>query len=767
MTNGEKTGGMQALYRPFHTHMKQTLLLALGFCLPLSLQAELKLPVIIGDNMVLQQKQADPIWGWDTPGTKVTVTFSGQTKTAEADKEGRWEVKLDAMPANATPQSLTIKGTSERTLQNILIGEVWMCSGQSNMQWEVQSDWKGDLESLTSKFPNLRLISVPQVGTQELKTDFVGKWEASDPTTSKSFSAVGFFFGRYLHETLGVPVGLIDNSWGGSAAEAWVRRTSLEKDPRFKTLMDGWKIREEQLLSDKAKTDYEAAQAKWKIAADAAKKEGKPTPRPPQSPQQTLTGNARPGNIFNGIVYPTMGYGMKGVIWYQGESNAGRAKEYGDLFPYMIQEWRKEWKQGDFPFYWVQLADYQAEKPEPGDSTWAELRESQTKTLKLPNTGQAVITDLGESNDIHPKNKVDVAARLVRWALVKDYGMTLPYRSPEYKSVAFAGNKATVTLDCFGGVLRTFDVAEVKGFAICGEDNIWHWAQAKIISPDKVEVSSDKVAAPVAVRYAWADNPVCNLLTKDGLPVTPFRTDDFPMITAAQPIAVAGTPDTQGYVSLFNGKDLTGWHVSAASGHSRASQNKSGGAWKVVEGAITGTQDIPGNGGLVLTDAKFSEFEVILEMNNDFGPDSGLFLRSTEDGKCYQGLIDFHKDGSLMGIYGEGLGGKPHVRFFNFGENESDITLTPDRTPQPVAMTPEKWKTFWKANDWNEFKMRITGGDKPTITTWINGMQIMTWTETEARLPAAGSIGLQVHGGGNQVGQFVRYRNIRIKNLAK
>ena len=238
--------------------------------------------------------------------------------------------------------------------------------------------------------------------------------------------------------------------------------------------------------------------------------------------------------------------------------------------------------------------------------------------------------------------------------------------------------------------------------------------------------------------------------------------------------AIPAGAQEDGFVSIFDGKTLKGWHVSAKTGHSRTSKNTTGGKWEVVDGAITGTQDVPGNGGLILTDELYSEFEVIVEMKNDFGPDSGLFLRSTEDGKCYQGLIDFHKAGSLMGLYGEGLGGKPHFRFFNFGDTDSDIELTPDRTPpgadgkpQVVDMTPEKWKTFWKAGQWNEFKMRITGGDKPTITTWINGMQIMTWTETEARLPVEGSIGLQVHGGGNGVGQFVRYRNIRIKNLAK
>ncbi len=781
---------------------------------PALARAELKLPTVIGDHMVLQQKQSNPIWGWDTPGTKVSVTFSGKTYDAVAGKDGRWEVKLDPQHANSTPQKMSVKGSTAKEIQDILIGEVWMCSGQSNMGFTVAGDWKGDLEALASKHPNLRLFALPMVGTQELKTDIDAKWESSNADTAKPFTAVGFFFGRYLHEVLGVPVGLIDNAWGGSSAEAWVRRTTLESDPRFKDLMTRWQDTEKNYNFDKVKADFEAQMAEWKEKAAAAKAAGKQPPNQPRAPQNQMTGQHRPGNIFAGMMHPTLGYGIKGVIWYQGESNAGRAWEYRELFPFMISQWRKEWKQGDFPFYWVQLADFMAEKPEPGDSAWAELREAQTLTQKLPNTGQAVIIDLGEANDIHPKNKYDVAARLVRWALAKDYGIKIAYRSPELKSYEVVGGKIVLTLDCFGSGLRTLDVAELKGFAISGEDKKWVPAQAKIVGNDKIEVWSAQVPAPKAARYAWADNPVVNVLSRDGLPVTPFRTDDYEMVTKPKPVpapaaaavkpapapapapakpvkgvesvvngkvnptgqtqASAQAPDKDGFVSIFDGKTLKGWHVSAKSGHSRTTKNTSGGKWEVVDGAITGTQDVPGNGGLVLTDAQYSEFEVIVEMNNDFGPDSGLFLRSTEDGKCYQGLIDFHGAGSLMGLYGEGLGGKPHFRFFNFGETESDIELTPDRTPpgpdgkpQKVNMTPEQWKTFWKKDGWNEFKMRITGGDKPTITTWINGMKIMEWTETEARLPAKGSIGLQVHGGGDWTKHFVRYRNIRVKDLSK
>ena len=517
--------------RPHSARTKLFLAIAF-FILPYASQAGLKLPAIFGDHMVLQQKQANPIWGWDEPGTEVSVTLGKQVKKATADKDGKWRVKLDPLDANADPATLTIKGSSSRVIKDVLVGEVWMCSGQSNMGMTLAGDWKAEVEALSSTHPNLRLITVPRVGTQELQDDFKGKWESANPDNCRSFSAVGFLYGRYLHEILGVPVGLINNSWGGSAAEAWVRRESLEKDVRFESLMKGWVAREELLQSEETKAKYETALAAWKIKAKEARDAGKRPPRGPQSPDAILKGNARPGNIFAGIVNPTLGYGMKGVIWYQGESNARRAWEYAQLFPYMIEQWRKEWGQGDFPFYWVQLADFMAEQDLPGDSTWAELRESQTKTMALPNTGEAVIIDLGEGNDIHPKNKYDVAARLVRWALAKDYGMdAMEPQSPSFDAMTVKGNKTNLKFTHVGGGLRTVDVSDVKGFAICGEDKKWVWANAKITGADSVEVWSDAVAAPVAVRYAWADNPVCNVYSKIGLPMTPFRTDDFKMIT--------------------------------------------------------------------------------------------------------------------------------------------------------------------------------------------------------------------------------------------
>ncbi|MGL5018213.1 MAG: sialate O-acetylesterase, partial [Luteolibacter sp.] len=263
--------------------MKNTaFLVTIGLVLTGVTRAELKLPAIIGDHMVLQQKQANPIWGWDTPGTEVTVTFAAQSVSAKAGADGKWSVKLAPLPANAAPQTLKVAGSTTREIVDVLVGEVWMCSGQSNMQWRLNQSWNGDLEAAASDFPGIRLIQVPNLGTQELKTDFKGQWQSSTPQTAARFSAVGLFFGRYLHEILKVPVGLIDNSWGGSAAEAWVRRESLEGDPRFAQLMAATAKKEAELTSEKGQADFQKAMDEWKIAQQTPRTAGKPAPRKPQ-----------------------------------------------------------------------------------------------------------------------------------------------------------------------------------------------------------------------------------------------------------------------------------------------------------------------------------------------------------------------------------------------------------------------------------------------------------------------------------------------------
>jgi sialate O-acetylesterase len=492
-------------------------------------RGDVNVPPIFSSHMVLQRDQKDRVWGWAEPDEEITVKIASQSHATKADRSGSWQIVLDSISAGG-PYTLSIQGKNTLLLDDVLVGEVWVCSGQSNMQWSVAAAKDSDLELAAANYPGIRLITVPNFGTQEPQRDFRGQWRPCQRGTAAGFSAIGYFFGRRLHETLNVPVGLINDAWGGSACEAWIRRDLLAADEKYAPLLKRWEELEKDL--PKAKADYESRRADWKRAVEKAKAEGRIAPPAPQSPEGLLRGNSRPGNIYNGVLKPTIGYGIRGVIWYQGESNAGRAYQYRDLFPLMIKSWRDEWGQGDFSFYWAQLADFLPETSEPKESAWAELREAQTMTLsRLPATGEAVIIDLGEAQDIHPRNKQDVANRLARLALARDYGLKIAAQSPTYKAMEKHGNKVVVRFDHLQGSLHTGDVPEVRGFAIAGSDRKFVWAKAKLIRPAAVEVWSDQVAEPAAVRYAWADNPVCNLYSAQGLPVTPFRTDDWPGVT--------------------------------------------------------------------------------------------------------------------------------------------------------------------------------------------------------------------------------------------
>jgi len=492
---------------------------------------ELKLPAVIGENMVLQQKLANPIWGWDTPGTEVTVAFSGQTKVAKAAAgTGRWQVILDPMPANATPEKLIVRGTSTREVANILVGEVWICSGQSNMVWPVRKAWDSESAIAAAKFPQIRLLKVPNFASQTLEDDFRGQWEECTPESVGTFSAVGYYFGRQLHQTLGVPVGMIRCAWGGSSAEAWVRRDLLDKDMRFSAIMDQWRQTEATYDLAKAKADHQKTLKEWQIQRDAAVAASAAVPPKPEEPRDLLgrAGHQRPGNLYGGLINPLAGFGIRGVIWYQGESNAGRAAQYHDLMSLLIGSWRDAWGQGAFPFYFVQLPNYKPVAAEPADSVWANLRAAQTRTFhEVENTGMAVTIDLGEANDIHPRDKRDVAERLARWALVKDYGLAgMTCRSPELESMRVDGNKAILTIAHVGEGLRTLNSPTFHGFAVCGKDRKWFWAEGRQVpgTLNQIEVTCPQVASPVAVRYAWEDNPVCNVYSLGGLPLAPFST---------------------------------------------------------------------------------------------------------------------------------------------------------------------------------------------------------------------------------------------------
>ena len=497
-----------------------------------SVQADVAVSNLFTDHMVVQQGKPVIIWGTAESGEAVTVAIAGKAAQVTADADGKWTAKLPALKANSGPHTITIKASNLLAIEDVLVGEVWVCSGQSNMAWPVASANDPQLEALSARFPRMRIISVPQVGTQEAQDNFEGKWELVSPTTITQFSAVGYFFGRQIHQTLDVPVGLIDNAWGGSACEAWIPYDVLKANGHTE-LLAHWDKLAAEYDEEAIRAKYEKAVATYKQRAQAAREAGKPIPAYPRQPRSPLAGQHRPANLYQGVLNPIIGYPIQGAIWYQGEANATRAQQYQELFPLMIDTWRKAWGQGDFSFYWVSLANFKDQVTEPGDADWAELREAQTLTLnKLPNTGEAIITDLGEAHDIHPRNKQDVAKRLARWALAKNYGYEqLIHRSPIYKSHEIQNNKIIITFDHVGNGLDTHDVRQVLGFTIAGEDKQFHHAQATIQGRDKVIVWNTDVPSPVAVRYAWANNPICNLQNKSHLPATPFRTDKWKGIT--------------------------------------------------------------------------------------------------------------------------------------------------------------------------------------------------------------------------------------------
>jgi sialate O-acetylesterase len=497
--------------------------------------ADVKLPTILSDHMVLQRQMPLPIWGWADSGEEVTVTIDAQTHTTRADEEGNWRVVLDPLTVGE-PRTLVVAGKNRLQIEDILAGEVWLCSGQSNMQFDVNPSFNSDLAVASAKFPSIRLLTVNTPASQTPTRDVDGRWQVCGPETVGSFSAVGYYFGRQLHQILDVPIGLIDNAWGGSSCEAWIRRDRLEDNPLYQPLMARWKKTEAEFDEAAERTKYATSLEAWKKKAEVARKEGMDPPRRPHW-NNPLVNQHRPGNLYHGRIQPILPYALRGVIWYQGESNAGRAYQYREMFPLMIESWREDWAQvdpglGDFSFYWVQLADFMEESTEPGESAWAELREAQTMTMdKLSNTGEAVIIDIGDAADIHPRNKLEVAQRLARLALAHDYQLDFIHDSPRFESMEVSDG-ALLKFQEVGGRLQTLDGKEVRGFAIAGEDRQWVWAQAKIVSADKIAVWSDAVHQPVAVRYAWSDNPKCNVYNDRGLPLTPFRTDSWPGVTA-------------------------------------------------------------------------------------------------------------------------------------------------------------------------------------------------------------------------------------------
>ncbi len=466
--------------------------LFLFFCLLLNFTlalAQIELPSVISDNMVLQQQFEAPIWGWANPGETIHVTASWDLKEVivTADANGKWLVKLQTPKAGGV-HTITI---NDIVLKNILIGEVWICSGQSNMWWPLSQTMNAQAEIAVANFPNIRLFYAAREFTDEPKKNCYGKWTGCDPQTSAGFSAIAYFFGRELHRELGVPIGLIHTSWGGTPAEAWTRKEVLQSDPELEIYLKRFEE---------------------KIAA--------------AEPGNLPLNQGSPSSLYNAMIAPLIPFGIRGAIWYQGESNAREAKLYEKLFPTMIQNWRDDWGQGDFPFYFVQIAPYNYDIP----MICALLRDAQRKSLSVPNTGMAVTLDIGNPNDIHPRNKQDVGKRLALWALAKNYGkQNIVYSGPLYKSMKIEKHKIRLFFEHVGSGLVAKG-SELTHFEIAGDDQKFFKAKAKI-DGKTVVVSSDQVNKPVAVRFAFNNTDEPNLFNKEGLPASSFRTDDWQILT--------------------------------------------------------------------------------------------------------------------------------------------------------------------------------------------------------------------------------------------
>lgn len=617
-----------------------------------SLHAEVTLPKIFSDNMVLQRNEPIHVWGWAKASESVTVTFNGATAKTKADKNGNWKVSLKAMQ-HGGPYELIVKGKNTLTLRNILIGDVWLGSGQSNMEWTIKDTNHAKEEIANANHPQIRLFTVPKALSFDTQKDLVGgQWQECTPNSLPDFSAVAYFFGRKLNADLNIPIGLVNSSWGGTNIQTWMSWDIMSGKDEYKKL-DMAALREaakempekqrkfsDAIANEKGKLEkwYEPGYTNgWKkitlpkaweqteigdadgivwfrkeftLSAEDIGKAAVLNLGPIDDADETylngkqiggingwntdrhytvagnilqpgknvlivrvydgaggggiygtpdklnlevnnkhidLAGewqyktsvlnteyglqasgpNAYPSQLYNAMIAPIIPMPIKGVIWYQGESNTGEAEKYQKLFPELINNWRTKWNQ-QFPFLWVQLANFMAPDQLPVSSGWAALREAQSMTLSLPATGQAVIIDIGEANDIHPRNKQDVGLRLALSALKVAYNQNVVYSGPVYKSMQKVDNKLVLTFENIGSGLHVKDkYGYLKAFAIAGEDQKFVWAKA-YVEGNNVVVYHPDIKNPVAVRYAWGNNPDdANLYNKEGLPASPFRTDNW------------------------------------------------------------------------------------------------------------------------------------------------------------------------------------------------------------------------------------------------
>ncbi|MBX3731334.1 MAG: sialate O-acetylesterase [Verrucomicrobiae bacterium] len=504
--------------------------LAVWVCLdPFGVVAEVRLHPTFSDHAVLQRGMRVPVWGSADEGSTVVVEFAGRRRSTIA-RQGRWMVELPRMRASSMGRPLRVTGPHNSVeISDVVVGEVWLCSGQSNMEWPLRASHQPEADIAASTNPNLRLFTVTKRRSPEVETDLDHAphgWELAGPEVVRNFSAVGYYFGRMLEASLraeGVPVGIIHASWGGSPAEVWMRAGVLESDREYAA----------DILAPAAETlaRWEAAVREWEERRTAATARG-------ESFRENRPGQPwRPAELYNGMLAGLIPYAIQGVIWYQGESNAGRAWQYRRLLADMIRNWRTDWGQGDFWFLQVQLAPWDRNRKrdlaeiasEVGESGWAELREAQNHVAAtVPRVGVVVITDVGDKDDIHPTRKEPVGDRLARLALARVHGKPVVAVGPQLRSVRTRGGEVVLRFGDVGAGLRTLDGGAPAGFTVAGEDRKFHAASARISGRDEIIVSSPEVQRPVAARYGWADYPVVNLANEAGLPASPFRTDSWP-----------------------------------------------------------------------------------------------------------------------------------------------------------------------------------------------------------------------------------------------
>ncbi|TDO71020.1 sialate O-acetylesterase [Flavobacterium chryseum] len=505
-------------------YFKKLLLFSFILAAEFQLSAQIKLPALVSDNMVLQQNAKVNLWGWASPNEKISIQLEWSNTPIEitANADGNWKTTVDTPNGSDKKYTIALTATNKIILNNILIGEVWLCSGQSNMFFPVgreEKTWKTGVKNYeeevkNASYPNIRFFTVALNAAQQPLEDVTGSWKVCTPENIKTFSAVAYFFGRDLYQKLDVPIGLISTSWGGTKAEAWTAQNILEEDVAFLPILQE-DAKNEKVYQEKLEAYYLSLTNERIASAENAPKGQLKKPKKEANKTSYV--------LYNAMLHPIVNYTIKGAIWYQGESNSGKAYLYRTLFPAMVKSWREEWKQGDFPFYYVQITPHKGQN--------AAIREAQLMSLKtIPNSGMVVTTDVGDAQNIHPIDKQTVGHRLALIARAKTYGENkLVYSGPIYNQMKIKKQKVQLFFDYSeSGLQQNGEV--LKEFEIAGSDQVFYPADAKI-DGKTVVVSSSQVKDPVAVRFAWKAVPEPNLFNKENLPASPFRTDDWEIST--------------------------------------------------------------------------------------------------------------------------------------------------------------------------------------------------------------------------------------------